>query len=265
MTLGPVILAAAIYSGGRVVETFQNAPGASWLLVPLGWASPLVIGVIVLSAVYKLLPNTRVKYRAAVGGAVVALPLWLLARWAFESYIDEFVTRGNLYGVLGVLPLFLIWLNLSWLIFLFGAQLAHTAADLNRIQLATEAERIVLGPSDVLAAVLAVAQRFQDGRGAASLDHLAETLTLPGVSVEGLMDRLAEAGVVCAVEGRREPQFALALPPGKIDVVRVLALGDPRAVDYGAGHNVAIARAVDSVRKSAQSALTKRTLADLLD
>jgi len=83
--------------------------------------------------VYKFLPNTAVPYRTALVGAVAALPLWMVARWGFGLYIGH-AAKANVYGALGLLPVFLFWMNLSWFIFLFGAEFAYTAANLDRLE-----------------------------------------------------------------------------------------------------------------------------------
>ena len=79
---------------------------------------------------------------------------------------------------IALLPLFLIWLNFSWWIFLFGAELAHTAANLQRIQSAERSEHIMLGPADLLAATVAVAQSYQGGGGPVNITPAASAGTM---------------------------------------------------------------------------------------
>ena len=129
MTLGPIALAVAGYAGERAAALF-DAGGLGWLLAAVGWVQPIVVGIALLTAIYQLMPNTKVGLGAALGGAVLAYPLWLIAKWGFGTYVRELVGTGNLYGSLGLLPLFLLWLNLSWYLFLFGAEIAHTAGTL---------------------------------------------------------------------------------------------------------------------------------------
>lgn len=274
MTLGPLALTAASYLGRDVVDTFRNAPGMSWLLVAIGWAGPIVVGVLILSALYKLLPNTTVRNRAAVGGAVVAVPLWLLAKWGFAVYVQRLVITGNLYGVLGVLPLFLLWLNVSWLIFLFGAQLAHAAANLSRMQSPESEDHVVVGPSDMLAAALAVAQPYHAGEGLATFDRVAAKLRLPAESVQWLLDRLGESGVIRSVDDESGPQYVLARPAGKTEVAEVLRTANPRREPSGRdarsgyssyeGRDGQIAAAVAEVERRTRSSLADLTLADML-
>ncbi len=147
ISLGPIALLAAAYAGDRLEEVLKAADVAvlSWVLAVSARAAPIVLGIMLLAAFYKYMPNTHVSFRAALGGAVIAVPLCLLAKWGIGLYID-LVATDSFYGALGLVPLFLIWLNMVWLIFLFGAELAHTAVNLRRISTAEQADKIMLGP-----------------------------------------------------------------------------------------------------------------------
>jgi membrane protein len=265
MTLGPLALVAAVYLGGNVVERFSDVAGVGWILAAFGWFGPIVVGVLILSAAYALLPNTIVHFRAALGGAVIAVPLWLTAKWGFSVYVQRLVVNGNLYGVLGVLPLFLLWLNLSWLIFLFGAELAHTAANLKGMELAERARNIVLGPSDVLATAIVVARAYAAGNGPIRLDEIATPLGLPADSVQGLIERLSESGVVCAVADGGGRRYTMARAASGVPVLDILELGDPRNGTKSDGtYDESIARAVARVQSPAAKSLDHLTLADAL-
>ena len=263
ITLGPVLVAAGVYVGNGISEASKkNIPGLSWLMEATGWAGPILVGILVLAAVYTLMPNTAVRFRAALGGAVIAVPLWLLAKWGFTLYVAG-VARSSLYGALGLLPLFLIWLNFSWLSFLFGAQLAHTAANVRQMALAELAEKISLGPSDLLAAAIAVTGPYQNGSGAVGLGEISRNLNLPLPSVQQLLDQLALANVVCAVERSDGPAYVLARPAEKIPVLEVLHVvgteGAPVRPDTYTGE---IAKRVEWIQRRARDQLGDLTLAE---
>ena len=265
MTLGPLALTAAAYMGRDIVEKFSDAPGLSWLLVALGWVGPIIVGVLVLSTLYSLVPNTSVNYRAALGGAVVAVPLWLVAKWGFALYVRHLVITGNLYGVLGALPLFLLWLNVSWMIFLFGAQLAHTAVNLRGVWWAEDAAKFMLGPSDVLAALLAVAQQFRAGQGIATFEQIAGRLGLPGEAVQWLIDELGAANMICTAGGKGRSGYVLVRPAEKIPVLDVLKVGDPRNRPAELGcYDERIAAVIAGVQNRAHGPLESLTLADIM-
>ncbi|RIK67907.1 MAG: hypothetical protein DCC65_05395 [Planctomycetota bacterium] len=264
-TLGPLLLAVTVFLGRQAVASIQGDSWFGLLLVVFGRLGPIVAGVLVLSMTFALLPNTQVRFRAAIGGAVIAVPLWLLAKWGFSFYVERLVVKGNLYGVLGALPLFLFWLNLSWLIFLFGAELAHTAANLEGMELAERAEKTVLGPSDVLAAAAAVASCHDSGEGPIALGEVAARLRLPADSVARLLQQLADAGIVCPVAGGRECRYALAKAPATVRVLDVLEVADPRlGSSAGASYGSDVIDAVVQAQSRTRAALADLTLADIL-
>ena len=265
MTLGPIALVAASYLGRQAVTTFQDAPGVAWVLVAMGWLGPIIVGVIVLAMLYVFLPNTTVPFRAAIGASIVAVPLWMVAKWGFALYVEHLVVKGNLYGVLGVLPLFLLWLNFSWLIFLFGAELAHTSANLDRMRSAERGMDLVLGPTDALAVAACVAGQYTVGRGPVAIERIVGMVNLPGEAVQKLVNRLIAAGILCPVENQTAKCFVLARPADRIRVADILAIGDPRADGAVAtGFDGPVAAAVAAVHGRTQASLAEVTLADAL-
>ncbi len=62
---------------------------------------------------YPILALVQVSWKdrvpVLIGGAAVAVPLWLLAEWGFSLYVLSLVGKGSIYGTLGLIPLFLIW------------------------------------------------------------------------------------------------------------------------------------------------------------
>jgi membrane protein len=276
VTFVPIVLATVEYAAGQVTDAARAVPGVSWLVATLGWLGPVLASISMLAAVYVLMPNTRVRWRSAFGAAAVAVLMWLLAKWGFTTYVTQIIRQRSLYGALGLIPLFLIWINLCWLVFLFGAELAHTAANLERFRSAEAAERIVVGPWDLLAAALAVAEPYVAGKGPAGKDAVVERLGLPEQPVEQLLSRLARAGVLCEVaggdgraesldgEGAAAKAYVPARPVEAISVREVLDTGFAgREMAPGSRYSGEIGRCIGSVRERADAALESMTLADL--
>jgi membrane protein len=265
LTLSPIVLSAAKYLGEKAVATFGTMSGAAQLLTVLGYVGPFVTLVLVLAAIYKLLPNTRVRYRSAIGGAAVAALLWLVAKWGFALYVEQLVLKGNLYGVLGAVPLFMLWLYYSWLIFLAGAALADTAVHVRKLQSAEQAARTVLGPSDLLAAAVTVVQSFQAGRGPLAFDDIVAQLGLPEPSVRWLMERLSAGGLVKTVDDDQHLRFLPARPSDQIRVAEVLELADPRpSTAFGASYEPEVAAVVTRILRRTRDSLGSLTLQDAL-
>ncbi|MCG8409563.1 MAG: YihY family inner membrane protein [Phycisphaerales bacterium] len=265
LTLGPLVLIVVEYASRRVTQLVENMPGLSWLLGISAWAAPIVVGVLVLGAVYKHMPNTHVQFRSAIGGAAVAVPLWLLAKWGFAIYVAKLVGTGNLYGALGLLPLFMIWLNLSWLIFLFGAELAHTAVNLTDLEIAEKTMDSEPGPSDLLAAAVAVAQPFIAGRGPVSADDIAKRLSLTSATAQRLLDRLESSMIVCAVESDRSAAYVLSRPAEKIAILDIAGMnGRLEGNSVMTLYAPDIKQAVEKAWSHARSAVGDYTLADVV-
>lgn len=264
MTLGPLLLAVTSHLGGQVFDSFSRQAGLSWLIAALGRIGPVVVGVVVLAGIYIFMPNIRVDRRAALGGATIAVVCWLAAKWGFSVYVQRLVVRGNLYGVLGVFPLFLLWLNLSWMIFLFGAELTHTASNFGRVHWADRSDHAFLSASDALAVALAVARPFHAGRGAVSLEQVARELNMPGDTARWLIDRLLAEGILVQTGGDR-PRFLLSRPAEQVAVADILRVGEPRDLTYADnGRSAEIDEIVAATRDRMHEALAGRTLGDLV-
>jgi len=86
---------------------------------------------------YTLLPNTEVRTRSAVFGAVVAGTLWQFAQWAYVLFVIRLVRYSAVYGTLWQLPILLAWIYIAWGIILFGGEVtrAHQEVTLRRRQM----------------------------------------------------------------------------------------------------------------------------------
>ena len=125
LTLGGGLLAMSLYLSGQLVEWFGNMEGRETLKPILTHCVSLLASWILLFLVYALMPNTRVSVKAAAIGAAVSAVLWELAKYGFQIYLSEAVPY-SLYGSLGLIPLFLFWIYLTWLVVLFGLILTYT-------------------------------------------------------------------------------------------------------------------------------------------
>ena len=262
VTLVPVVLLAAGYLGEKAGQSFQQ-DAWSWLLDVVAWLGPFVVGVVTLAAVYKLLPNTSVQYSSAVSGAIVAVPLWMLAKWGFTAYVGGIVARGSIYGVLGLIPLFLLWLHLSWMIILFGAEVAHTATHISDMEAAERARRLELGPHELLAAAIAVGRNYRLGRGPASTQIVARQLRLSDEATNRLLYRLGKLDVVTPMEKEDRMRWILSRPA---DQIRLLdAMGLARRTEENRKMRRAIRQALSRVQRKTRQSLGSVSLADILE
>jgi membrane protein len=96
---------------------------------PVLYLIPVVILFILLCILYKTLPNCEVKLRSAAIGALVAAPLFEIIKISFGYYINYFSTFTLIYGAAAIIPIFLLWLYLLWLIIISGAVVAYVVQE----------------------------------------------------------------------------------------------------------------------------------------
>jgi membrane protein len=276
LTLGPIALIAALAAAEYVSRYANQLIGGhywlKWLLIPLGLLQPIIVGIILFAGAYALIPNTKVKLRAALTGAVVAFPGWLVAMWGFGLYVTHVVGRDPLYGTLGLLPLFLFWLNTSWLVFLFGAEIAHTSGELAQSGMQLDDEQsdprdAMVSPWDMLAAALAVAGPYAAGQGPVSQSDIVARLRIKPRSVRLLLEDLVERKLICPVEQADTDGYVPGRPIDQIRVEDVIELADPRdeaQAIKARPYEKDLAKAINQARQTASKALGETTLADLL-
>lgn len=87
---------------------------------------PYIINIIAFSILYIITPNCHVEWRDGLAGAIIAATLFEIAKKAFAFYLKAFPSYELIYGAIASIPIFLIWLYISWVIILYGALFTHS-------------------------------------------------------------------------------------------------------------------------------------------
>ena len=129
-TLGPLAIGAAVYSTNWMLEAslavdLLSRPEISALRAPVA----IALATLTFSLLYAVLPARRVPWWAALAGGVVAALGFEAAKRGFMFYITGVPTYQRVYGALAVLPLFLIWIFVSWVIVLVGAAVSASLVE----------------------------------------------------------------------------------------------------------------------------------------
>jgi membrane protein len=124
LSLGPLLLGAGFAMSTYVTSlSLISGPDALLGVRTLLKGMPLLLSIAAFTLIYAAVPNTRVPLRhAAVGGLFTAV-LFELAKQIFGVYVGYFPSYQLIYGAFAAVPLFLLWVYLSWMIVLFGAEL----------------------------------------------------------------------------------------------------------------------------------------------
>jgi membrane protein len=153
---------------------------------------PVSVSALAFFLVYRIIPNRHVPARHALAGGVLAAVVFEVMKSAFAAYIRAVPTFRLVYGAFASIPVFLLWLYLSWLVVLFGAEftasLSVWRSRLGRREDSPEAQ---------------VREAFEVGRALSAsagepvpFASLRESVDMPGEELENLLHRLAKSGAV---------------------------------------------------------------------
>ncbi len=129
----PAMVGGAVYLTSWVIgQSIAAVPIASEALSLLVQPAEVAIATLALTMLYKLVPARRVSIRDAMIGALLAATAFEMAKLGFKIYIRQVPTYRVVYGALAALPLFLVWVYVSWIILLLGAAVSATLTERGR-------------------------------------------------------------------------------------------------------------------------------------
>ncbi len=200
LTLGPLLLGAGIYitteysAIGRLQETGLTHFGS----VVLSY----IVATVAFFLLYFVLPNTRVQAKAAIWGAAVAALVWCVAKWGFGQYVTQFIPYSKVYGVMGLIPLCVFWIHLSWLIVLFGLQLTFTTQHLKTLDAAEIAaakkteEYFIANDLTVINIAREIAAAFEQNKAPISSEVICSKLDIPAEFGEKILNHLVASEII---------------------------------------------------------------------
>jgi membrane protein len=195
---------SAVEPGVFVASTVTALSGffVSWLLILL---------------LYRLVPDSKVKWRPLLVGSFLAAVSWELGKWAFGLYVQH-AAKNSWYGSLALLPLFMFWIYITWSVVLLGLELTFVQQYWPSLKRQFFFSRCAGGAghlSDlrwVLSLGVLVYRQFKQGK-VTEVSEAAELLMLPNDVTARLLDGLENAGLMHEV---RDGAYALARPPDSI-------------------------------------------------
>lgn len=251
------------------------------MLTVVAFAITVLVSTTLLLVIYVSVPNTRVRFGPALAGALFAAIMWEAGKWGFTRYLHYSANYARFYGSLAILPLFLLWIYVTWMIILLGLELAYAiqtyrsavevvrtdarrglraAAALLGLEPENRPEPVVVEPAAILAIMALIAERFAAGQPGTLL-VLAQRTGLSEVVIASMLDRLVKAGFVRRVEGESEPSYVPSRPPDAIKAADVLSAAEEIAARVEGSGFGGVIRAVSHAQAEA---LRNRTIADLI-
>ena len=276
ITIGPVLIFSAVGIGATMLNTeimqkLVSIEPFGTLMIYAGNLAPYVLISLAFTFVYILIPNTRVEFRAALVGGVIAGVLWKITGWGFATFIASSAKYAAIYSSFAIVILLLIWMYLSWLILLVGSQIAYFVQNPKYMTL----HRVEFVLSNRLREQLALQIMYLIGynhlhhRDPWQLNQLIDYLDLPDEPVSRMVDTLVRANYLREI---RDDEGVCFLPVHDIDTLRLADIlssvrecGESRFLSLDQMTSVkAVGELMSETRAATHTALGERTLKDLI-
>ena len=200
LTLGALMAAASLAVSAKFfsMEVFATQPGR-WLERVMLQLAPVAIEWLAFAAIYRVVPHRTVHWSHAFAGALLAAMLFELVKWGIGLYLGSFGSYSKIYGAFAAVPIFLLWIYLSWIAVLLGASLASS---ISAFRYQPIAMRLPLGFE--MYGLLRLLARFNearaDGRGLHSDEIQQLEPMLTDTLVQQMLSQLNQISVVARAE-----------------------------------------------------------------
>lgn len=245
LMVGPVLvlaatgLTASLLSNHFVTDITQHSVFRD-VLASVAWLVPFMVWVAVFTFIYAMVPNTSVHFSSALAGGVVAAILWNGIGLAFGSMIASSTQYTAIYSAFASLILFMVWLQLAWLIVLLGATVSYAWQNIDRLRLreSTPENHAFILMTAALETLSRIEARFHNAQAAPSSDDLKQTLvTTLGIDpddTQRALEQLAKGGLINLVISQKREGWVPAMPADRLNLaqVRTALWGHPEAQNH---------------------------------
>ena len=222
MVLGPVLL--IISSSATILVASQVKVIVNKIAV-LGVFSKVIFLLlnllpyasiwVLFTMLYLIMPNTKIPIRSAILGGVAAGTIAQIVQWIYIKFQIGVASYGAIYGSFAALPLFLGMLQMSWMIVLFGAEIAYANEHYETFGFHPDYSQISVSSKKLLMLRIfhLLTKKFSLGEKPLSAHQIAHTLEIPVRLVQQLLHELSDVGLV--VETTKGVKSEVAFQPGR--------------------------------------------------
>jgi membrane protein len=187
---------------------------------------PYVLIWMVFTLLYIVMPNTKVKFKSALVAGIIAGTMFQLLQWGYFLFQGMLTSYGAVYGSFAALPLFLMWMQLSWLIVLFGAEIAFANQNVEHYEAESEVFNISRHVKRTVTILLIreIVLNFKNSLPPATAEQLAVKLELSVRLVREILYELCETGIISETITRnvKENAYQPAIDIEKLSIGFVL-------------------------------------------
>ena len=160
--------------------------------------------------IYILMPNAKVNFSSGLIAGVIAGTIYQIAQWAYITFQVGMARYNAIYGSFAALPLFLIWIQLSWLIVLFGAEISYAYQYVDTYDFEPDRRSISPAFNKLLSLHISrlIISTFLKADPPLSAINISKTLQIPIRMVQQILDELVEAGILSDTETKENKQMS---------------------------------------------------------
>ncbi len=203
---------------------------------------PYIIIYLLFTLLYVVMPNTKVNIKYGLYAALISGTIYQIVQWIYIEFQVGVSRYGAIYGSFLALPLFLVWLQLSWLIVLLGAELSFAYQNIEKYEFESEALKIPLNKKRLVTFLIIhqIIKGFMQGSPPMSASQIGHTLGIPIRLVRDILFELNESGLIAetTTESPKERAFLPAVDINQITISFVQNKLDMQGQDLSiAGEN----------------------------
>jgi membrane protein len=270
MLVGPVVVVGALVLLTKVEASavmLSRVPAAAGAAIEPGRShvTPYLMIIALFWFMYYYMPNTRVRWQAALAGALFGGMVWVTVGAIFARVAVYATQTSAVYAGFAIVLLFLVWLHLSWLVMLLGGQLSFYFQHSEHLRtghgpIPTTAilrERIAMG------AMYLLAERFLEGGERWRVSDLADRMDVPASVLDSALCNLEDRGLVLTAEDDTVAparDLATITLADILDAIRHETPNPRRPEPHGIAAADAAALAADAAMRETMSRTTLRDL-----
>jgi len=170
--------------------------------------APYLIIWALFTLLFMVMPNTRVRFRSALMAGIISGTAFQLAQWGYVAFQIGVARYGAMYGSFAALPLLMLWMHVSWLIVLFGAELSYANHNVESYEFETETRNISPFNKKILSLYVLqmLITNFKKKEGPATPAQVSHALQIPNILVRNILNELVEAALISEVRTGKDKE-----------------------------------------------------------
>lgn len=240
LTLGPLALGASLAGTASLKGWLHGGVGPGSAILVTG--VPILLTIAAFTLLYMVIPSTEVKLKHALVGGIVAGLLFEVAKQGYAWLATNLFRYNLIYGSLGAIPVFILWVYIGWMLVLFGCELTFANQNVSTLRHEERALSASERFRELLATrlVLAVALDFHRGAGPPTAAELSQRTEVSVRLVHEVVRALVSSGLLreASLESSKDPGLLPGRMLSRITVGDVIgALREVRGIDLDMTHD----------------------------